>query len=88
MAQVTVIGAGLMGSAMARRLADRAHAVTLWDHNPAKRAAWDDPRVHFADDPAEAVRRASVVITMLPDGAAVREVASRVAAARRWRGGR
>ena len=36
--KVTILGAGRMGSAMAARLAETGHHVTVWDRNPGQAA--------------------------------------------------
>ena len=68
------IGLGLMGKPMARNLLKRGYAVVA--HNRS-RAAVDDLVTHgatAAGSPAEVARRASIVITMLPDGPDVEQV--------------
>lgn len=45
MSELTVIGLGAMGSAIARALIDRGHELTLWNRNPAKAADLAGPGV-------------------------------------------
>lgn len=68
--KVTVLGTGLMGGPMARRLAT-VHDVTIWNRTKAK-ALVDVFAV--AATPKQAAAGAQVVVLMLMDGAAVREV--------------
>lgn len=75
---VTIIGAGNMGSAMAARLADTGHAVTLWDRTPDRRNRLADAGVTIVADLASAVADASVVITMVTNGTAVNAVAGQM----------
>ncbi|GAA0466196.1 dehydrogenase [Paractinoplanes deccanensis] len=71
---VSVLGTGIMGAAMARNLVKAGHTVRVWNRTPerARPLAADGARVVPTVD--EAVRGADVVLTMLFDGAAVREV--------------
>jgi 3-hydroxyisobutyrate dehydrogenase len=71
---VAVIGAGIMGSAMARNLAAAGLDTRVWDGSPAAVAALADAGVAGAASAADAVRDAGVVITMLPTAAAVESV--------------
>jgi 3-hydroxyisobutyrate dehydrogenase len=75
---VTILGAGAMGSAMARRLRDTGHDVTIWDRKSNSRDRWECSGVAIADDEASAVSAAFVVITMVTDGEAVQAIAERM----------
>ena len=77
---VAVLGAGIMGAAMARNIAKAGHDVTVWNRTRDKAEATGLPT---AATPAEAVRHADVVLTMLFDGATVREVIEQAADALR-----
>jgi 3-hydroxyisobutyrate dehydrogenase len=74
---VTILGAGHMGSAMAARLAETGHHVTVWDrdsdhaHQLAGVAA-------VAPNAGAAVADATVVITMVTNGEAVYAVAKQM----------
>jgi 3-hydroxyisobutyrate dehydrogenase len=72
--RVTVLGTGIMGSAMARLLAGAGLDTTVWDRTAAATAPLADAGVRVAGSATEAVARATVVITMLPDGDAVSAV--------------
>jgi 3-hydroxyisobutyrate dehydrogenase len=71
---VAVIGAGIMGSAMARNLAAAGLDTRVWDRSPAAAAALADAGAVAAASAQDAVRDAGVVITMLPTAAAVESV--------------
>ncbi len=71
---VAVIGAGIMGSAMARNLAAAGLDTRVWDRSPAAAAALAGPGAVAAASAPDAVRDADVVITMLPTAAAVESV--------------
>ncbi|MHC5904953.1 NAD(P)-dependent oxidoreductase [Streptomyces sp. S6] len=68
---VAVLGTGIMGAAMARNLARAGHAVRAWNRTRAKAEPLGGDGVEVVDTPAEAVRGADVVVTMLYDGGAV-----------------
>ncbi len=72
--RIAVLGIGMMGYPMARRLCQAGHAVSVWnrDRRKAERLLEDGARV--AASPAEAVAGAEFVITLLTDGAAVADV--------------
>ncbi|MEL7182873.1 MAG: NAD(P)-dependent oxidoreductase [Pseudomonadota bacterium] len=72
MADVAVMGIGLMGAPMARNLVAAGHGVTVWNRNLDKARAIDGAQV--ADTPARAVAQAEIVISMLSDGPASAEV--------------
>ena len=63
---VAVLGTGIMGSAMARNLAAAGLRTTVWDISPEATAPLAAAGALVAASPAEAVREARVVITMLP----------------------
>ncbi|SDY85300.1 3-hydroxyisobutyrate dehydrogenase [Saccharopolyspora shandongensis] len=80
---VSVLGTGIMGAAMARSLARNGHTVRAWNRTRDKAEPLAADGVHIADTPAEAVRDADVVLTMLYDGAAVLDVMRQAATALR-----
>lgn len=71
------IGTGIMGAPMAGHLARAGYPLTLHDIDHDKAAVVADryPGVNIADTPAAVAARADIVVTMLPSGAYVREVA-------------
>ena len=76
MARVAVLGAGRMGAAMAVRLVDQGHSVVLWNRTRerADAVAESNPLVAVEDRPEDAVRGREVVLAILADGTATREV--------------
>jgi 2-hydroxy-3-oxopropionate reductase len=72
--RIAFLGTGLMGAPMARRLLGAGFAVTAWNRDRTKAEALAADGAEIAGTPADAARGASVVITMLTDGAAVGEV--------------
>ena len=72
---VAVVGLGRMGAAMARRIAGSGVPVILWNrtHSTATALA-EELGAAVASTPAEAARRADVVVASLADDAAVKAV--------------
>lgn len=62
-----------MGAAMARNLCRTGHAVRVWNRTRAKAEPLAADGALVADSPADAVRGAAVVLTMLYDGPAALE---------------
>ena len=71
---VAVLGIGIMGSAMARNLVSAGLRTTIWDRSSTATAPLADAGALVAASPAEAVRDAQVVVTMLPTADVVTSV--------------
>jgi 3-hydroxyisobutyrate dehydrogenase len=69
--KVAILGAGRMGTAMALRLLDTGHDVTVWNRDPQRLAPLVAAGAHAASDVAAAVANARVVVTIVTDGDAV-----------------
>jgi 3-hydroxyisobutyrate dehydrogenase len=78
---VSVLGTGIMGAAMARSLVRAGHTVRVWNRTRAKAEPLAGDGALVADTPAEAVRGADVILTMLYDGPAVLDVMGEAAPA-------
>jgi 2-hydroxy-3-oxopropionate reductase len=72
--QIAFLGIGLMGFPMARNLLRAGFAVTAWNRTPEKAEALKAFCGTVVAMPADAVREADVVITMLSDGPAVADL--------------
>lgn len=72
---VAVLGMGRMGRAIAGRLLEDGHRVTVWNRSPGRAAEIVSAGGREADSVAAAVEGADVVITMLANDSAVRTVA-------------
>jgi 3-hydroxyisobutyrate dehydrogenase len=72
--RVGLLGAGLMGSAMAGRLLDQGFDVIAWDRAPQRLRALQERGGTSAETPSEVVRAAGVVITMLPTADVILEL--------------
>ncbi|MFG2054541.1 NAD(P)-dependent oxidoreductase [Micromonospora sp. NPDC048930] len=70
---IALLGTGTMGTAIGRRLLAAGHRPTVWNRTPARTEPLVAAGARAAATPAEAVRDADVVITMLTDATAVRE---------------
>ena len=80
---VTVLGAGAWGTALARLLHKNQHAVRLWGHNPAcleeiRRSGRNDrylpgiqlpPEIKLASDLARAISDAEIIVAAIPSKA-------------------
>jgi 3-hydroxyisobutyrate dehydrogenase-like beta-hydroxyacid dehydrogenase len=71
---VAWIGVGKMGLPMSALVARAGYAVTAFDRSETRLAAVRGQGISIASSPAEAVSRRPVVITSLPDDAALRAV--------------
>ncbi|WP_405620478.1 NAD(P)-dependent oxidoreductase [Streptomyces sp. NBC_00076] len=80
---VSVLGTGIMGAAMARNLARAGHTVRAWNRTRDKAEPLGADGITVTDTPAEAVRDADVVLTMLYDGPAALDVMGQAASALR-----
>jgi 3-hydroxyisobutyrate dehydrogenase len=73
-ATVAVIGAGIMGSAMAGNLVAAGLTTRVWDRSPAATGPLGDAGAVVAPSARAAVQDAGVVITMLPTADVVESV--------------
>ena len=71
---IALLGVGMMGTPMARRLCAAGYCVHVWNRTPAKAEALQTHGATAFSQPADAVRGAHLVITMLQDGPAVESV--------------
>jgi 3-hydroxyisobutyrate dehydrogenase/glyoxylate/succinic semialdehyde reductase len=76
---VGIVGLGIMGSAIARNLVERGWRVIGFDVDAARCAELARAGVTIAEDAGEVARGAPVIMTSLPDPAAVAAVARQIA---------
>jgi 3-hydroxyisobutyrate dehydrogenase len=62
---------GIMGAPMARNLLRAGHEVTVWNRTVKKAEALEEAGVRVASTPADVVREAEIILTMLADARAV-----------------
>lgn len=74
MIRIALLGCGLMGAPMSRRLLAAGYPLTVWNRTRAKAEALAEAGANVADTPAAAVAQADLVITMLEHGGVVNEV--------------
>lgn len=74
MLRLALLGTGLMGAPMSRCLLAAGHPLTVWNRTRAKAEALRTDGAQVADDAAQAVSLADVVITMLEHGPATASV--------------
>ena len=71
---IALLGLGTMGAGMATNLLKAGFSLTVYNRTAAKAQALVGAGAHFASTPAAAAKGASVIISMLADDAASREV--------------
>jgi 3-hydroxyisobutyrate dehydrogenase-like beta-hydroxyacid dehydrogenase len=71
---VTVIGTGVMGSAIARTLASAGHAVTVWNRTLARAETLRDAGAVVAGTLVEALESSEVIVMCVADHVAVDEL--------------
>lgn len=74
MSTIAVLGLGAMGCAMAARLLDAGHDLTVWNRTPGRDGELVSAGARRGETPADAVRDAEVVVTMLTDPPALEAV--------------
>ena len=77
--RVALLGTGIMGTPMARSLLRAGLRVRVWNRTPEKARVLAAEGADLAGTPADAVREAAFVITMLTDTAAVLAVMAQAA---------
>ena len=69
--QIGVAGLGAMGGAIAARLLELGHQVTVWNRTAAKAGPLADAGAKVASSPAAVAAASEAIITILTDGAAI-----------------
>jgi len=69
--QIGVAGIGKMGAAIAQRLIELGHAVTVWNRSADKLKPVSDAGAAVAATPAALAQRVEIIITILTDAAAI-----------------
>lgn len=77
------IGVGKMGLPMARHLAAAGHSVTVSDPSEARLQLARSQGLQVVDDAGAAMARADIIVSSLPNDAALRQVGAQVAGAAR-----
>jgi 2-hydroxy-3-oxopropionate reductase len=72
--RIALLGTGIMGGHMARRLAEAGFAVTVWNRTVSKTADLMALGVRIAPHPSTACEGADVVLVMLSNGPVVEQV--------------
>jgi len=72
--KVGIAGLGLMGAAIAQRLIEVGHQVTVWNRSSAKTKTLAEAGATVAATPAELASAVEVVITILTDASAIESV--------------
>jgi 3-hydroxyisobutyrate dehydrogenase len=79
--RAAVLGAGIMGAAMARSLARDGHEVRIWNRTPDRAEAVTASGITGSSSIAEAVSGCDVVVTMLYDADSVLAIVEELVAA-------
>jgi 3-hydroxyisobutyrate dehydrogenase len=69
--QIGIAGIGKMGAAIAQRLIEVGHVVTVWNRSPGKLQPVIDAGAAVAATPAQLAQNAEALITILTDAAAI-----------------
>ena len=76
---VTVIGLGLMGSALAEALLNAGHQVTVWNRTPAKAEPMSAKSAHVASSVSDAILASDVILVCVTGHAATMELLTGIA---------
>ena len=71
---VSVLGLGLMGSALAEALLNAGHGVTVWNRTPGKAGSLTEKGANAAASAAEAFDASDVILVCVTNHAAVMEI--------------
>lgn len=69
--KIGVAGLGAMGSAIAARLKEAGHQITVWNRTATKCKPLADAGAKVVDSPSAVAAASDVIITILTDGAAI-----------------
>src|SRR3970040_1998802 len=79
MSEVTVIGLGNMGSALARALLENGRTVTVWNRSPQKAASLVEKGAVLAPNPSAAITDSPIIMVCVTDYAAANQILDEVA---------
>lgn len=71
--KIAILGTGRMGSAMAERLLDLGHHLTVWNRTAGKSQKLLDRGALWADTPEQAVADSEVILSVLTDAQAIEQ---------------
>jgi 3-hydroxyisobutyrate dehydrogenase-like beta-hydroxyacid dehydrogenase len=80
MSEVTVLGLGNMGSALARTVLEHGRAVTVWNRSPEKAAPLVDMGTKLAPSAAAAIEASPIIMVCVTNYAAANHILDKVAA--------
>jgi 3-hydroxyisobutyrate dehydrogenase len=72
--QIGIAGLGRMGAAMAARLMDVGHTLTVWNRTPGKAKALIDAGAKQVETPEDLAEHSEIIMTMLTDADAIDHV--------------
>ncbi|AOU99322.1 hydroxyacid dehydrogenase [Acidihalobacter yilgarnensis] len=68
---IALLGTGLMGAPLAQRLAERGHALSVWNRTPERAMALQGDGIEVCAEASAAVAGADVAVLTLSDAAAI-----------------
>ena len=74
MSQISILGLGLMGSALARTLQKSGHEITVWNRSPEKMKPFAENGANAATDPVSALRASPVILICVDNYAVTRRI--------------
>jgi len=74
MSDITVVGLGLMGSALARAIQRAGHDLTVWNRSPARMQSFVDNGVAAAPDVGSAITASPVILVCIDNYAATNAI--------------
>jgi 3-hydroxyisobutyrate dehydrogenase len=69
--KIGILGTGRMGAAIAERLLDSGHTLTVWNRSPEKTRALTQRGAQLAASPAEVVSHSDIIFSVLTDAQAI-----------------
>ena len=72
--KVAILGLGLMGGGMARRLLEAGYPLTVYNRTQSKAEPLAHVGARIAATPADAISKADVIFTMVSDDDASRQI--------------
>jgi 3-hydroxyisobutyrate dehydrogenase len=70
-ANISILGLGIMGAAMARSAARGGLNTTAWDRSPERASSFASDKIKIATCARDAVQDADIVVTMVSNADAV-----------------
>ena len=76
MSDITIIGLGLMGSALARTIHQAGHNTTVWNRSPSKMQPFIDCDIAAAPEDISAIEAGQIILVCIDNYDATRSLTS------------